>query len=203
MFAQYPLPVVSAEGVWLQHRATAAGCSICTAVMPWPRSAMAIRAGPRALTAQARTLELPEQRGADGGALRAAQRLIRFSGLDFNSVFFVNSGAEANENALKMAFTITQRAHVAAVEHAFHGRTAAAGAITWGAARKWYGFPRTPFDVSFIAAARPRRPSRSRSPSAPRPSSSSRCRASAAPSISARPFLRGAARALRCRSARC
>ncbi len=41
---------------------------------------------------------------------RAAQRLIRFSGLDFNSVFFVNSGAEANENALKMAFAITQRA---------------------------------------------------------------------------------------------
>jgi acetylornithine/succinyldiaminopimelate/putrescine aminotransferase len=83
--------------------------------------------------------------------LRAAQRLIRFSGLDFNSVFFVNSGAEANENALKMAFTITRRTQVAAVEHSFHGRTAAAGAITWGAASKWYGFPRTPFDVSFIA----------------------------------------------------
>ena len=87
------------------------------------------------------------------GARRAPpQRLIRFSGLDFDSVFFVNSGAEANENALKLAFTITQRAHVAAVEHAFHGRTAAAGAVTWGAARQWYGFPRTPFDVSFIAA---------------------------------------------------
>ena len=60
-------------------------------------------------------------------ALRAAQRLIRFSGLDFNSVFFVNSGAEANENALKMAFAITQRTQVAAIEHSFHGRTAAAG----------------------------------------------------------------------------
>ena len=65
-------------------------------------------------------------------------------------MFFVNSGAEANENALKMAFTITQRAHVAAMEHSFHGRTAAAGALTWGAAAKWYGFPRTPFDVSFM-----------------------------------------------------
>ena len=66
-------------------------------------------------------------------------------------MFFVNSGAEANENALKMAFTITQRPHVAALQHSFHGRTAATGALTWGAAAKWYGYPRTPFDVSFIA----------------------------------------------------
>ena len=81
--------------------------------------------------------------------VRAAERLIRFSKLDFTSVFFVNSGAEANENALKMAFRMTSRPHVAAVEDAFHGRTAAAGAVTWGA-DSWYGFPRTPFDVSFM-----------------------------------------------------
>src|SRR5690606_40903598 len=35
-----------------------------------------------------------------------------------------------------------------AVEHGFHGRTAAAGAATWGA-KKWYGLPRPPFDVVF------------------------------------------------------
>ena len=34
---------------------------------------------------------------------RAAARLVRFSQLPFASVFFVNSGAEANENALKIA----------------------------------------------------------------------------------------------------
>jgi acetylornithine/N-succinyldiaminopimelate aminotransferase len=82
--------------------------------------------------------------------VRAAQRLIRFSGLDFDSVFFVNSGAEANENALKMAFKLTGRSQIVAVEQSFHGRTAGAGAVTWGAAAKWYGFPRTPFDVSFL-----------------------------------------------------
>src|SRR5690606_26376703 len=81
---------------------------------------------------------------------RAAERLIRFSGLDLASVFFVNSGAEANENALRMAFRMTGRSHVAAVEFGFHGRTAAAGAVTWGAAQKWYAFPRAPFDVSFM-----------------------------------------------------
>jgi acetylornithine/succinyldiaminopimelate/putrescine aminotransferase len=65
-------------------------------------------------------------------------------------VFFVNSGAEANENALHIALKNTGRTKILAVEHNFHGRTAAAGAVTWGAREKWYGFPRTPFDVGFI-----------------------------------------------------
>jgi acetylornithine/succinyldiaminopimelate/putrescine aminotransferase len=51
---------------------------------------------------------------------------------------------------MKLAFRMTSRAHIAAIEGAFHGRTAAAGAVTWGAAQKWYSFPRAPFDVSFI-----------------------------------------------------
>jgi acetylornithine/succinyldiaminopimelate/putrescine aminotransferase len=84
--------------------------------------------------------------------LRAAQRLVAFSKLPIESVFLVNSGAEANENALKMAFTVNPgRTEVVALEMSFHGRTAAAGALTWGAKEKWYGFPRTPFDVKFIA----------------------------------------------------
>jgi acetylornithine/succinyldiaminopimelate/putrescine aminotransferase len=49
-----------------------------------------------------------------------------------------------------MAFRLTGRTRIAAIAHGFHGRTAAAGAVTWGAADKWYGFPRTPFDVDFI-----------------------------------------------------
>src|SRR5262249_41387288 len=44
----------------------------------------------------------------------------------------------------------TKRAHVAAFEFSFHGRTAGSGALTWGAFDKWYGMPRTPFDVSFL-----------------------------------------------------
>ena len=58
--------------------------------------------------------------------LRAATRLIAFSKLPVKSVFFVNSGAEANENALKMAFTLNPgRTEVVALEQSFHGRTAA------------------------------------------------------------------------------
>jgi acetylornithine/succinyldiaminopimelate/putrescine aminotransferase len=80
---------------------------------------------------------------------RAAARLARFTGLGFDTVFWINSGAEANENALKLAFKITGRTKAVALEQGWHGRTAAAGAVTWGALEKWYGFPRTPFDVSF------------------------------------------------------
>ena len=80
---------------------------------------------------------------------RAAARLAKFVGLGLDTVFWINSGAEANENALKLAFKITGRTKAVALEQGWHGRTAAAGAVTWGALEKWYGFPRTPFDVSF------------------------------------------------------
>ncbi|MGH8186062.1 MAG: aspartate aminotransferase family protein, partial [Steroidobacteraceae bacterium] len=73
-----------------------------------------------------------------------------FCGLGLDTIFFVNSGAEANENALKLACKMTGGTRVVAVEGSFHGRTAAAGAVTWGAQQKWYGFPEQPFDVTFI-----------------------------------------------------
>ncbi len=80
---------------------------------------------------------------------RAADRLVAFAGGRLERVFFVNSGAEANENALKLACRLTGRATIVAIEHSFHGRTAAASAVTWGSSR-WYGFPRMPFDVRFV-----------------------------------------------------
>ena len=64
-------------------------------------------------------------------------------------MLFVNSGAEANENALRMACRVTGRSRILAITHGFHGRTAAAGAVTWNA-DSWYGFPQKPFEVDFI-----------------------------------------------------
>ena len=80
----------------------------------------------------------------------AADKLAAFGPPGLGRVFFVNSGAEANENALRLAFKVTGRSKVVALEHSFHGRTAAAAAVTYGAAKSWYGFPRTPFDVVFV-----------------------------------------------------
>ncbi|HVS11199.1 MAG TPA: aspartate aminotransferase family protein [Planctomycetota bacterium] len=59
-------------------------------------------------------------------------------------VFCSNSGAEANENALKIALAATGRSLVCAFSGAFHGRTAAAAAVTDG---KSAAFPEAPFDV--------------------------------------------------------
>jgi acetylornithine/succinyldiaminopimelate/putrescine aminotransferase len=80
----------------------------------------------------------------------AAERLAAFGPPGLNRVFFVNSGAEANENALRLAFRVTGRSRIVAMEQSFHGRTAAAAAVTFGAAKSWYGFPRAPFDVTFV-----------------------------------------------------
>ena len=80
---------------------------------------------------------------------RAAEKLTGVAPGNLERAFFVNSGAEANENALRMACVVTQRSKVLAITHGFHGRTAAAGAVTWNS-HKWYGFPQLPFDVDFI-----------------------------------------------------
>jgi acetylornithine/succinyldiaminopimelate/putrescine aminotransferase len=80
----------------------------------------------------------------------AAEALVRVAPRGLDRVFFVNSGAEANENALRMACMSTGRHKVLSVAHGFHGRTAAAAAVTWNS-DKWYGFPTRPFDVEFIA----------------------------------------------------
>ena len=150
VFAQYPLPVVSAEGVWLHSHGGRkvldlyGGHAVAALGYGHPRWTHALTH--QALTCQFQTNAVPMD-----VRLRAARSLVRFSGLPLDTVFFINSGAEANENALKMAFRMRPgRTQVTALEHGFHGRTAAAGAITWGAASKWYGFPRAPFDVTFM-----------------------------------------------------
>jgi acetylornithine/succinyldiaminopimelate/putrescine aminotransferase len=79
----------------------------------------------------------------------AAEKLTTVAPNDLSRAFFVNSGAEANENALRMACVVTGRKKVLAITHGFHGRTAAAGAVTWKS-QKWYGFPQQPFEVDFI-----------------------------------------------------
>lgn len=59
-----------------------------------------------------------------------ASRLGKASGYDDYALFLCNSGAEANENAMKLASFATGRAHVLAFRKAFHGRTSGAVAAT-------------------------------------------------------------------------
>ncbi|MEG1700803.1 MAG: aminotransferase class III-fold pyridoxal phosphate-dependent enzyme [Alistipes sp.] len=59
-----------------------------------------------------------------------ADKLGRISGYDDYRLFLCNSGAEANENALKLASFHTGRTKVLAFSKAFHGRTSGAVAVT-------------------------------------------------------------------------
>lgn len=59
-----------------------------------------------------------------------AERLGKISGYDDYQFFLINSGAEANENALKLASFTNGRKRVLALEKSFHGRTSLAVEVT-------------------------------------------------------------------------
>ncbi|MDH8702196.1 acetylornithine/N-succinyldiaminopimelate aminotransferase [Dysgonomonadaceae bacterium PH5-43] len=59
-----------------------------------------------------------------------AEKLGKASGYPDYSLFMVNSGAEANENAIKLASFYNNRKKIIAFKGAFHGRTAAAVKVT-------------------------------------------------------------------------
>ena len=59
-----------------------------------------------------------------------AERLGKMCGYDDYQLFLINSGAEANENALKLASFTNGRTRVLSCEKAFHGRTSLAVEVT-------------------------------------------------------------------------
>jgi acetylornithine/succinyldiaminopimelate/putrescine aminotransferase len=154
VFAQYPLEVVRAEGVWLHTRDGRrvldyyGGHAVAALGYGHPRWLAALEQQARAVLFQTNAIPMAVRE-------RAAERLVRFAGLGLDTVFFINSGAEANENALRLGFRQTGRSEAVALEHGWHGRTAACGAVTWGAREKWYGFPQLPFDVRWVSRTDP------------------------------------------------
>ncbi len=149
VFAQYPIEIAHGDGVWLHARDGRkildfyGGHAVAALGYGHPRWLGALERQARQMAFQTNALPMAVRE-------RAAARLVRFAGLGLDTVFWINSGAEANENALKLSFRVTGRTHAVALQQGWHGRTAAAGAVTWGALEKWYGFPRTPFDVRFM-----------------------------------------------------
>ncbi len=154
VYSQYPIEVVHAEGVWLTTRDGRrildyyGGHAVAALGYGHPRWIAALERQAHEVLFQTNAIPMAVRE-------RAALRLVKFAGLGLDDVFFVNSGAEANENALRLAFRATGRRTAVALEQGWHGRTAAAGAVTYGAREKWYGFPQAPFDVRWVSRSEP------------------------------------------------
>lgn len=150
VYARRDLEIVGGVGV---HAETATGETLLDLYGGHAALALGLRhpAILKALRIQAETVFFQTNLVECEVRRKAEADLARFAPDGLNRVFLVNSGAEANENALRLAMGNDRGTRVIAVKGGFHGRTAAAAACTSGALDSWYGFPRTPFDVTHVA----------------------------------------------------
>jgi len=78
----------------------------------------------------------------------AAKAIVELSELEGAKVFFTNAGAEANENAIKIAKAYTGRWKVFSMYRSYHGSTAGAGSLT-GEPRRFINEPGVPGFIKF------------------------------------------------------
>jgi taurine--2-oxoglutarate transaminase len=79
-----------------------------------------------AIKAQAELLTMVAPAHANIARGQAAKRILERAGRPFNKVFFTNGGADANENAMRMARLVTGRDKVLSQYRSYHGNTGAA-----------------------------------------------------------------------------
>ncbi|MDD3168613.1 MAG: aminotransferase class III-fold pyridoxal phosphate-dependent enzyme [Eubacteriales bacterium] len=78
----------------------------------------------------------------------AAKKIVEASGLEGAKVFFTNAGAEANENAIKMAKAYTGKWKIFSMYRSYHGASAGAGMLT-GEPRHFANEPGAPGFIKF------------------------------------------------------
>ena len=126
-YAPYPFPLVKGQGDRVFDDAGGAwwdfygGHCVCATGHSHPAVVKAVADQAASLIFYSAAAALPVRDVA-------AERITAFSGMD--SVFFCNSGAEANENALKLALLLTGRKRLAAFDGGWHGRTLLALSVT-------------------------------------------------------------------------
>jgi acetylornithine/N-succinyldiaminopimelate aminotransferase len=126
-YPPYPFPIVRGAGdrLWddqgLEYLDLYGGHCVCATGHAHPRVIEAIARQAAALPFYSMAARVPVRDAA-------AAAITRFSGMD--SVFFCNSGAEANENALKIAAQLTGRMRFVAFRGSFHGRTLLAASVS-------------------------------------------------------------------------
>lgn len=123
-----PLEIARGEDVWVWDTAGRkyldlyAGHAVCSTGHCHPYVVKAVQEQAAKLLFYSNVAAFPLRE-------EAARLLLRHAP-GFSAVLFANSGAEANENALKMARRHTGRPEVVAFEGGFHGRTAGAVSVT-------------------------------------------------------------------------
>jgi len=132
-YPPYPFPLVKGEGDRVYDDQGHAyfdfygGHCVCSTGHSHPKVAEALAAQARELLFYSTAATIPVRD-------RAAKALIAFVNsrrdTGIASVFFCNSGAEANENALKMSLLLTGRKRLAAFVGGWHGRTTLALSVT-------------------------------------------------------------------------
>ena len=153
-YGRLPVSFVKGNGAYLQddkgnqYLDALTGIAVCGLGHAHPKVAQALSEQGQTLVHTSNLYDIPHQ-------TRLAERLCALSGMD--NAFFCNSGAEANEAAIKLARLKGNRAgnltpSVVVVEGSFHGRTMAT--LTATGNRKVHagfepllgGFVRAPFD---------------------------------------------------------
>src|SRR5256885_5141363 len=97
----------------------------------------------KAIKDQADTLCYANPYMATEPRAKLGQRLAEMAPGDLKKVFFTLGGAEANENAIKIAKMVTKRSKVIARFRSYHGGTAGAATLT-GDPRRWAAEPGIP-----------------------------------------------------------
>jgi acetylornithine/N-succinyldiaminopimelate aminotransferase len=131
-YAQFPIHPVRGEGSWLyEENGTRwldcyGGHAVSSTGHCHPHVVTAIQDQASQLLFYSMAIDLPQR-------VRLAAELAKRCPGDLSKVFFCNSGAEANENALHIARKATGRSEVVSVTGGWHGRTLGAVSVTDGA----------------------------------------------------------------------
>ena len=139
-YTRWPVTLVRGEAstVWDEHGKSYldlyGGHAVCATGHCHPRVAEAIAAQAKELMFYSNVVALPVR-------TRAAEAILAHAREPLASVFFVNSGTEAIENAMRLARRATGRTDIVSFDGGFHGRTADAIAAAGSAKYRELGKP--------------------------------------------------------------
>lgn len=139
-YARYPVVFERGEGIFVYDtegkRYTDLYGGHCVAALGHTPEAVT-----NAITKQAQEFFFYSNVAYHPSRAKAAKKLVEMAPTGFDRVFFCNSGTEANENAIKLAWMMTGKTKMLSTQGGWHGRTLASLSVTHAAKlREPFGF---------------------------------------------------------------